>query len=64
MSIAGRYFWIIGTSFLVTAFPLLIEIEREQQSRDVEAAQLEFLKKSGYSGEQIAQLGIGSMQLP
>lgn len=59
ITVGTRWLWILGTSLLVTAFPLLLEVEREQQARDVESAQVDFLRRQGYSPDQLAQIGLG-----
>ena len=53
---AGGWAWILGTTFLVVALPLIIEVEREQQLVEMEAQQIQQLRAQGYSPQQIQQM--------
>lgn len=54
----GRIAWVIAATSIVMILPLLLEIEREASTIELEKLQIKDLKEKGYSDQQIQQMGL------
>ncbi|CAM9363455.1 unnamed protein product [Heterosigma akashiwo] len=56
----GTATWIIATTAIVVALPLVFEIEREQQVIELEKIQVKHLREQGVPAHELAQMGFTS----
>ncbi|KAG5178367.1 Six-hairpin glycosidase-like protein [Tribonema minus] len=54
----GRTLWIVGTTTLMVVFPLMLEIEREQQIIEIEKLQVKDLLAQGVHPQRIHEMGL------
>lgn len=54
----GRVAWVVAATSIVMILPLLLEIEREASTIDLEKLQIKDFKEKGYTDAQIQQMGL------
>lgn len=60
----GRVAWMVAATSIVMILPLLLEIEREAATIEVEKLQIKDFREKGYSDQQIQNMGLMQVAEP